>query len=169
MREIAKSSILLELAKAYPKVALKQAKQFYWSPKESTIYYNPSQLDADKGRWALLHEAAHAHLGHNRYSTDLELLIYEVKAWQKAKNLGKKMGISIDQEHIESCLDTYRDWLYARSTCPTCELNGLQNENDRYTCLNCLTSWDVSPSRFCRPYRMQNRSTASENKQINFA
>lgn len=131
---------------------------FYWSPQTKTIYFEPRSLDAPKGQMALLHEVSHATLRHIRYGSDAELLALEVTAWQHAAKQASAWSMDvIDPDHIQTCLDTYRDWLYARSSCPTCAVNSLQTAPLQYTCLNCLTTWNVSPSRFCRPYRMQLR------------
>jgi hypothetical protein len=53
-------------------------------------------------------------------------------------------------------LDTYRDWLYKRSICPTCTAKCLQQGDFvHYRCFNCHTTWRVTASRFCRAYRRQ--------------
>ncbi len=149
-----KNSMLRLCQRRLPKVKFVDSGSFYWSPKTKTIHYNEAALNTPSGQWALLHEAAHASLKHLSYTTDMGLLELEVEAWQKAAELGRKFDIAIEPDHIQECLDTYRDWLYARSTCPTCELNSLQIEETVYLCLNCSTRWIVSHSRFCRPYRM---------------
>lgn len=139
---------------------------FYWSPKTKAIHYNGLALDTQAGQWALIHEMAHASLKHESYANDLGLLSLEVEAWQAAEKLSREAGISIDVDHIQECLNTYRDWLYARSTCPTCELNSLQIAETTYLCLNCSTRWNVSGSRFCRPYRMtKGQENGIRNKQ----
>lgn len=145
-----------------PGINFTLGKTFYWSPKTQQIFYDETALVTEAGQWALLHEIAHAQLGHTTYNNDAALLTLEVEAWEKAKQTAKELEIHIDAEHIQDCLDTYRDWLYARSTCPTCKLNSLQTDPTVYTCLNCRTVWSVSKSRFCRPYRMhaKHRATA---------
>lgn len=150
-------NLLNKLKSQLPDINFVEAASFYWSPQTSTIYLNSGALEKAEGQWALLHEASHAVLGHQSYETDVRLLMLEVEAWQEASVLGKKLGFAIDEDHIQTCLDTYRDWLYARSTCPTCALNSLQVDETTYVCLNCSTRWSVSQSRFCRPYRMQDR------------
>jgi hypothetical protein len=77
----------------------------------------------------------------------------ERDAWDKAIQIGKDFGLDIPTEHIEYCLDTYRDWLYARSLCPICHQCGLQSSKTAYTCVFCSTSWSVSKSRLCRVTR----------------
>lgn len=154
-----------------PTITFVSGKSFFWSPKTQSIHIDEPELETENGCWALLHEMAHALLGHSSYNSDAGLLALEVEAWEKAKRVAKKMGHSIDPEHIQDCLDTYRDWLYARSTCPTCALNSLQIAPTQYKCLNCSTDWSVSRSRFCRPYRMQSahKKTPSEQAQTVFS
>lgn len=136
-------------------VSFVEAKTFYWAPSSRSIHFDPLALQTKKGQWALLHELAHAQLNHTIYTSDAELLKLEVAAWKTAQETAKGLNIEIDSEHIEDCLDTYRDWLYARSTCPACSLNSLQVAETTYACINCRSRWSVSRSRFCRPYRMQ--------------
>ena len=130
---------------------------FYWSPQTKTIHVDADRLSTPHGQLALLHEASHALLGHASYSSDVSLLKLEVAAWDKARELAALLGVEADSDHIEDCLDTYRDWLYARSSCPNCHISGLQSTKDAYECVNCAKSWRVSGSRFCRVYRMEHR------------
>jgi hypothetical protein len=152
-----KNATLKACRSLLPGIEFVESKAFYWSPRTKAVHFDPDMLMTPEGEWALLHEAAHAQLGHVHYASDAGLLLLEVEAWQQARRLAEKSGIVIDEDHIQDCLDTYRDWLYARSTCPTCSLNSLQTESTSYQCLNCSTTWSVSRSRFCRPYRMQSR------------
>lgn len=108
----------------------------------------------ERNCWALLHETGHALLAHKSYKTDIELLKMEIAAWEKAHELGIQFAIKIDENHVQDCLDTYRDWLHARALCPSCGTRCLQHSSGHeYRCHNCHTSWKVTPSRFCRPYR----------------
>jgi hypothetical protein len=145
-----------------PEVILEQGDSFYWSPRKQIITYKVDDLGNDHGLWAFLHEAAHAHLGHSTYENDVELLLLEVEAWQAAKNIGSKLKIIIDEDHIQDCLDTYRDWLHHRSTCPTCGVVCFQDSPSSYHCHNCQNSWTVSASRFCRPYRLSKYGAQKE-------
>lgn len=166
-----KNSLIHSCRQYLPEIHFADSATFYWSPQTKTIHYNETALETEAGQWALLHEAGHARLGHQSYANDVGLLSLEVSAWQAAEELAKELGIDIDADHIQECLHTYRDWLYARSTCPTCELNSLQIGETQYLCLNCSTTWFVSQSRFCRPYRMQgrNKKTSPELPQTMFA
>jgi NADH pyrophosphatase NudC (nudix superfamily) len=150
-----------ELAKILPGIKFSQGNKFYWSPKEKKITYSPEQLE-DEGKWALLHETGHALLDHSSYSSDYELLKMEIDAWEKAKEIALKLNLDISESHIQECLDSYRDWLFRRSICPTCGIKTIQKDNSSYySCFNCHSNWQVSPSRFCRSYRTlrQNKDT----------
>ncbi len=136
-------------------ITLLSGETFLWSPKDRMIVYDPEKLTEDPGQWSLLHEIAHATLGHQSYESDFELLQLEVAAWEEAKRSAAKLRININDNYIEDCLDSYRDWLHQRSTCPTCGSGGLQHDSREYRCHNCLSTWHVSTSRFCRPYRMK--------------
>lgn len=163
-------SLLKSCQALLPEIKFIEGKTFYWSPGSRAIHIDGTHLKEETGQWALLHEVAHAQLDHATYANDAALLKLEVDAWEMAKETAKKLGIQIDSDHIQDCLNTYRDWLYARSTCPTCALNSLQTETTTYICLNCSTRWSVSQSRFCRPYRMQSKhkKTPSELPQTVF-
>jgi hypothetical protein len=157
------ASVLEGLRSRLSEVTFVPAESFCWSPKNSTIMYNEATLSENTGTWALLHEAGHALLGHRSYKTDVELLMLEVEAWQAAKDLARDNGINIDDEHIQDCLDTYRDWLHQRSTCPACGVVCLQDTPRSYRCHNCHNCWLVSASRFCRPYRLNRHMADPES------
>lgn len=137
----------------FPAFRFVSGDRFCWSPTESSITYCADSVD-DEGCWALLHETGHALLGHSGYDTDYELLRMEIEAWEKAKEIGSQLSIDISEDHIQECLDSYRDWLYKRSICPECGTKTIQNDDtNSYSCFNCHACWQVSPSRFCRAYR----------------
>jgi len=142
-----------ELTKLLPGIRFIQGDKFFWSPQDKKITYSSEQLQ-DKGQWALLHESGHALLNHLSYSSDYELLRMELEAWEKAKEIAYQLKLEIDESHIQECLDSYRDWLFRRSICPTCGIKTIQKDNSSYySCFNCHSCWQVSPSRFCRSYR----------------
>lgn len=122
---------------------------FMWSPHSQTISYNPKKMSETEGIWSLLHEIGHAQLGHATYHDDLELLIMEVSAWKEAKLIAKTYDIAIDEQHIDSCLETYRNWLHSRSKCVECMTHSLQIDTTTYLCHNCGTKWKVSESQLC--------------------
>ncbi len=142
---------IARLEQNYPQLTFTADDMNYWSPTEKTIFYI-SKTD-ERAMASVLHELSHALLGHQNYGNDLELLNKEVAAWQNALDLSAEYEISISNEHIQDCLDTYREWLHRRSTCPTCKSSGLQITENIYTCINCHQEWKVSRSRLYRPYR----------------
>lgn len=135
-----------------PELNFVAGKQFYWSPETGEIFYRSGR--DEQAIWALLHETGHALLGHQNYKADFELIRLEIAAWERATELAARYDIKIDDEHIQDCLDTYRDWLYKRSICPNCSTQSLQQGDFvHYRCFNCHTTWRVTASRFCRAYR----------------
>lgn len=128
-----------------------------WSPEHSQILYTPRDTEANIA--GLLHELGHARLGHRNFSSDIDLLQKEVDAWQEAARIATQYGISISDEHVQDCLDTYRDWLFRRSKCPRCAGTGIQQTSRHYHCINCGAAWEVSSSRLRRPYRLRSAST----------
>jgi tRNA(Ile2) C34 agmatinyltransferase TiaS len=117
-----------------------------WSPATNTITYNP---DEEQAAALLLHEVGHALLQHNDYKRDVALVAMETDAWEEARKLAKTFAVSLDDEHVESHLDTYREWLHKRSTCPHCEATGLQVGAKLYRCLACTHEWRVNEARIC--------------------
>jgi len=148
------SNLIKKLCKDNPKLTFKVSESYYWSPKNKTVYYQKDN-STPIGLWALIHETCHGLLNHKTYQSDFELVKLEVSAWGRAENLAKKYGLMIDEDHIQDCLDSYRDWQYKRSICPRCSLGGVQINQNTYSCMFCMNSWNVSSARFCRPYRRQ--------------
>jgi len=145
--------LINRLKDTFPQLKFAPGQQFSWSPETGEIFYKVS-ASGPKSTWSLLHETGHALLEHKSYQADFELLRLEVAAWEKARQLAADQGVEIDEDHIQDCLDTYRDWLYKRSICPTCTTKCLQQDDyAHYRCFNCHTVWRVSASRFCRAYR----------------
>lgn len=134
------------------RIDFKPGASYYWSPKGSTVFYQKDD-NTVVGQWTLLHEVSHGLLHHAVYESDFELVLLEMRAWEKAKRLGSEFRINIDDDHVQDCLDSYRDWQYKRSLCPSCSLGGIQISPTTYQCLFCDGNWQVSSSRFCRPYR----------------
>jgi hypothetical protein len=141
------------LRRDHPNLVFTTGEAHCWSPERNQIFY--AAADEQINVAGLLHELGHARLGHHSFTSDMDLLQKEVDAWQEAACLGRRYGVAIDQEHIEECLDSYRDWLYHRSHCPKCRATGVQQTVRRYVCLNCSATWEVSGSRMRRSYRRQ--------------
>lgn len=152
-------NFIAKLRQDFPEFSFKPGAQDHWSPRTGTITYK-SDMPMRDLQFSMLHELAHALLGHTNYHNDFELIKLESAAWELAAEIGKKYGVKIDDEHIQNCLDTYRDWLHARSTCPTCDMNVLQKDPHHYRCFNCGTEWSVTTGHFVRPYRLSNKKPA---------
>jgi len=138
-----------------PQITFSEGDDFHWAPGEATVYY-VANSDATA---PLLHEAAHALLGHSSYLRDVQLLEMERDAWEYARqNLGPKYGLPIKEETAEEALDSYRDWLHARSICPHCQATGIQQQKNTYACIACGEKWRVNEARICalRRYKITN-------------
>ena len=139
-------SLLPSLIADYPGITFLSGDLFSWSPSRQTVYYN----EADPSNVELfLHELSHGLLEHRRYSKDVELLAMEAAAWSKAQEIAQKYDITISEDTAEDNLDTYREWMHARSSCPTCEAIGYQIKKDTYHCVACDASWRVNEARLC--------------------
>lgn len=119
---------------------------FRWDPNRSCLFYDPSDPLIDQ---LILHELGHALLGHVNYSHDIELLALERAAWDKALKISKNYGVTISEDSIEDHLDTYRDWLHARSLCPDCNATGIQSGASNYICPSCHNTWRVNSAKTC--------------------
>ena len=138
-------SLNSRIAKDYPLINFEPSDDFHWSPAEKTVFFKADEPNSS----LLIHELSHALLGHDTYASDVALLKLEREAWNKALELSEHYDVSIDESTIESHLDTYRDWLHARSLCPTCKSNGYQVKKSLYRCLACSSEWKVNEARLC--------------------
>jgi hypothetical protein len=152
MKLVIDETLISKLQQDFPDIRFETSNYPKWSYDINVVQYSTNGKFRDLD---LLHEVGHAKLGHSHFKTDLELLLQEVEAWRQAKLLSNSYGITFDNEYQENCLDSYRDWLYYRSTCPLCFCASLQLDNSNaYHCYNCNNKWTVSKNRFCRPYRL---------------
>jgi hypothetical protein len=147
--------LLADIAADYPDLSFIESAHFAWHAGKRHVSYKKTGKNLRHSMFALLHELGHAILGHSDYTHDIELLQLEVAAWDQARLLAKRYDIELDEDYLQDCLDTYRDWLHLRATCPTCFGRSLQTSETRYRCFNCQTEWQVTRSRLCRPYRLQ--------------
>ena len=139
-------SLLPKLEKAYPQLIFSPGERFAWSPDVRTVFYDTEDLE---NAGLLLHELAHGLLDHHDYSKDVELVAMESQAWDKAIEIAPLYDIEINNETVQDTLDTYREWLHARSTCPSCEATGYQSGKNEYTCVACSHMWRVNEARIC--------------------
>lgn len=128
---------------------------------KSTIFIGPPQPF-----FALqtLHELGHALSHHKDYTTHIKRLKIESEAWEVAKTVlenyqktaktlqgsndpnekfdGKNLENILpewNQDYVEDCLDTYRDWLHAKSKCKKCGQTRYQTKDGKYHCPFCDT------------------------------
>lgn len=139
--------LLDQVLGSFTKYHFIQSDDFRWSPNDNTVYYRRPKHNEDI--WSLLHEIAHAELGHTTFNLDIELLNHETQAWAHATSvLAPRFGVRIDDEYMQDHLDTYREWMFERSLCPTCGQTGLQTQNT-YRCINCRCLWRANEARLC--------------------
>jgi len=143
-------------------ITFKSGKRFLWSPGDKTVYFEQGRVNTHDGQVTLLHEISHALLEHTSFKSDLELLQMEVGAWTKARELADKYEIELDDEYIDDCLESYREWLYKRSMCVECGTNSLQDETGHYSCHVCGQKWSVPTSQLCR---IQRRKVSNKNSK----
>lgn len=159
------NDLVEKLKDDFPSLSFVAGTRAYWSPEQQQVFYRVTTGSKEQAKmWALLHEVGHAVLAHKSYTTDIDLLRKEVEAWAKAEELAVVYGSTIDNTYAQDCLETYRQWLFKRSTCPSCGARGVQNTEKEYICLNCEMHWSVSTSRFCRPYRGVSRISGTQKK-----
>jgi len=152
--------LLERIAQDHPDLKFIESAHFAWHSGRKHVAYTRDAENMERSMWALLHELGHALLAHASYVHDVELVQLEVAAWERARSLATQYELKINEDYIEDCLDTYRDWLHLRSTCPTCYGRALQASERLYRCFNCQGEWQVSRSRLCRPYRLQTTPSA---------
>lgn len=140
------SSLINKLTAGFPTIRFQADNSFVWSPDRSTVFY-PSDVN-DPAQ--LLHELGHALKQHHNYQYDIQLLAMESEAWQVAMKLGHQYGVKIHEDVVQDHLDTYRDWLHARSRCPECEATGQQIGAALYICVACGQTWKVNEARTCQ-------------------
>jgi len=148
------TTLLSRLKSNYPQFSFKLGDDFLWSSSDNTIYYNGK---IDNQPVFLLHELSHALLDHISYTSDIQLITMERQAWDHTMKLAPKYNVTISDDMVQSTLDSYRDWLHSRSTCPNCNATGLQTDNNTYTCLACNHKWQVNEARTCalRRYKIK--------------
>jgi len=105
------SIVLQGLMQDMPSINFMQGKEFKWSYDSQTIHHKPVE---ENSLYSLLHEAGHAQLQHDSFSSDTDLIAKELDAWAEAK------------------------------ICKKCGHNVLQNKDFGFKCHNCNQKWEVS-------------------------
>lgn len=150
-------SLIKRLREDFPGFTFESSDSFWWSASRQTIHFDPT---AEHSTAYSLHELSHAILDHHGYEYDIDLVKLERDAWDYAKRiLATEYNTTISTSIIQNNLDTYRDWLHARSECPSCEATGLQTKQRLYRCLACGHQWRVNEARICalRRYSLQTK------------
>ncbi|NLA43173.1 hypothetical protein GX865_03435 [Candidatus Saccharibacteria bacterium] len=155
------TSLIKKLRLDFPHLKFKKSDVSRWSHSRQTIYFNPNEKNAN---WIILHELGHACLKHASYQRDIELISMEKDAWQYALDkLSDRYDLSIDQDFIEDHINTYRDWLHAKSTCPGCSLTGVEKSKHNYHCLGCGQGWSTNEGTQVRIQRYSKNSINKPN------
>lgn len=137
-------ALLSRLEADYPDITFVVGNDFKWSQNARAL----EVMLVDGNELYMLHELAHALLGHDSFTHDIELIKHEREAWDHVRSvLAPFYDVVVDQELIEEALDTYREWLHARSLCPSCGATGVQIKTSTYVCLNCRCSWRPNDAR----------------------
>ena len=122
-----------QLEADYPELSFRKGAKFAFRPPR-TITIGPTEPYSSL---LLLHEVGHALSGHRDFKTDALRLKMEREAWEKARKLASKYEVEFDDEVAEQELDSYRDWLDAKSRCPVCGLTRYQTPDGMYHCPKC--------------------------------
>lgn len=144
------NKLLDGLKLSYPDIQFISTDYSSWSDSKQSIFYNKDSANATQD---LLHEIGHMLCHHKSYSSDLSLLSKELEAWEKARDISKKLNISISENYINDCIDSYRSWIYNRSLCPKCSQTAIEMSGKRYKCINCHNTWQVSSAQESRTYK----------------
>lgn len=148
MSTLNKQLKIKDIVSLFPELKFEIGKNLSWNPLTKSITL--PKKDSEELVYGLIHEIAHAKLAHNTFLNDIELIKMEREAWNKACEIAQdKFELKINNDYIEDCLDSYRDWLYRRSLCPRCALSGFQVNDHEYSCPHCLIDWRVPVSRLC--------------------
>lgn len=142
------ASLVKSLRRDFPELLFAEGEDFSWSFETQTISYHKNSQST--GVQQLLHELAHALLEHKTYKRDIELVAMERDAWAYARTqLSNTYEIPIADAVEQAALDSYRDWMHARSTCPACEASGIEIRKSIYHCPACGHEWRVNEARIC--------------------
>lgn len=145
------NSLICKLREDFSDITFTESDTFKWDCERREIEFNTKDSSY---ALVLLHEVAHSVLNHEDYGHDIELVKMEAEAWGHVEDvLAPKYGVKFDGDLAENHIDSYRDWLHKRSTCPNCTINGCQNGEQTYKCPHCLAIWKVGSDKFKNIYR----------------
>jgi hypothetical protein len=127
------ATFLARIKSDFPEFRFISGKRFSFRPPK-TIVVGP---DESNDSLLLLHELGHALSGHRDFDTSVRRVKMEREAWDKAHELCPKYGIEYNEDLIEGELDTYRDWLHKKTSCPKCGLTMFQTPDGVCHCPRC--------------------------------
>jgi len=130
-------SFLKMLKTTYPDFSFKPGHKFVFRPKKTICYIEAN----DNFRMLLLHELAHAILGHFSFDRSLERLEIERDAWEKTRELCAIYDVPFDENLAESELNSYRDWVHQKTLCKTCGLTCLEVSSESLYCPSCQKTY----------------------------
>lgn len=146
---------LAQLKTDFPAINFELADDFYWSAQHQQLFYQPAALKTSAGMFQLFHELGHALLNHRNFESGVELLQLETEAWAKARTIAQSYNLTLDETQVQNSLDSYRDWLHQRSTCPSCNNISVEITDSHYRCFNCQQQWTVPVNQRSRGYRLK--------------
>ena len=128
------ATVLVNVRGDYPAVRFVKGARFSFRPPRTVVFCDDS---GDAAPLLLLHELGHFLTGRYSFKTEVERLKIEVMAWEKARELAPLYGVFVDEELMESELDSYRDFLHQKSRCPDCGLTRFQTPDRVWHCPRC--------------------------------
>lgn len=152
---VSQQTLLDQVKNTYIDLQFETADEFLYDAADEIIYYDPESLENHDGQVALLHEIAHAELGHFHFTSDLELFALETQAWNKTASLCEVYAVPLSENYLQSCLQTYATWLTQRATCPACDNFSTQENALTYRCFLCHTRWQVKTDAQSRIKRVR--------------
>lgn len=138
-------NLISKIANDHPELEIELGERFQFTPPNH-LYYSDEPYECPE--LLLLHELGHYLIGDTDYSTDIELLEIEAKAWAKARELCEHYKVEYDEDFAEDRLDSYRDFLHQASLCKTCQLSGYQDDRGNYHCPLCGATWKRKNIKF---------------------
>ena len=127
------ATFLAAVKNKFPDFRFKTGRKFMFRPPR-TIFIGPEE---EGDEILLLHELGHAILGHRDFNMNVQRLKMEMEAWEKARELAEEFGVPIEEDKIETELDTYRNYVDKKSRCPKCGLARYETPDGQYHCPRC--------------------------------
>lgn len=101
----------MELVEELSRIQFRPGPYFEWEPDSDTVWYDPRRIETDRGKLVLLHEVAHALLGHRAVSDDARYSMGRA-AWRIAQDLAAERRIAIDGQLVAQSLRKVRELGY---------------------------------------------------------